>query len=93
MYKLNVTYSAKSEEDIHKFYGEVREAGIVEATRGEDGCVRYDYFFSAERENEILLVENWKDQESQKYHDTLPHLETLGKIKEKYGIETGFEEV
>lgn len=93
MYKLNVMYSAKSKEDIHKFYEEVSKAGIVQATRSEEGCIRYDYFFSAERENEILLVENWKNQEAQKHHDTLPHLETLGKIKEKYGIETGFEKV
>lgn len=93
MYKLNVTYIAKSKADREQFFAEVKAAGIVEATRNEEGCLRYDYYFSADREQEILLVEAWKDKASQQYHDSLPHLKTLGEIKEKYQIETSFEEV
>ena len=76
-----------------KFYDEVLAAGIIAATRAEEGNFRYEYYFSAEKENEILLIEMWKDKAAQQYHDSLPHLETLAKIKEKYGIETSFEEV
>ena len=41
---LLVTYSARPgmrEEFVQK----VREAGILEAIRKENGCVRYDYFY------------------------------------------------
>ena len=40
-----------------------------------------------------MIVEQWKDRASQEYHDSLPHLVTLGEIKQKYGIETVIEEV
>lgn len=93
MYDLYVTYAAKDRGTIRKFYDEVLAAGIIAATRAEEGNFRYEYYFSAEKENEILLIEKWKDKEAQQYHDSLPHLKTLGEIKEKYGIETSFEEV
>ena len=56
---LLVTYTARPgmrEEFVQK----VREAGILEAIRKENGCVRYDYFYSEEDENQLLLVENGK---------------------------------
>lgn len=93
MYNLNVTYKAGSKEDAHDFYREVTDAGIVAATRGEAGNLRYDYYFSAEQENELLLIENWQDKEAQQNHYTLPHIKKLAQLKEKYGIETSFEEV
>ena len=93
MYNLLVTYTAKDSQTLRAFYKEVSEAGIIEETHKEEGNLRYDYFFSCERDNEILIMEKWVDKEAQVYHDGLPHLVTLGKIKEKYGIETAFEEI
>jgi len=48
--------------------------------------------FYTERDNEILLIENWKDKASQEYHDQLPHIKTLGEIKARHGIDTEFKE-
>lgn len=93
MYNLYVTYTAKDKETIHKFYDEVKENGIIAASQIEEGNYRYEYYFSAERENEILILEKWKDKDAQEFHDTLPHLVKLGEIKVKYGIETSIEEV
>lgn len=93
MYNLLVTYTAKDAQTIHAFYEEVSAAGIIEETHKEEGNLRYDYYFSCERANEILIVEKWVSREAQGYHDSLPHLITLGKIKEKYDIETAFEEI
>lgn len=93
MYNLLVTYTARDAQTIRAFYKEVAAAGVIEETHKEEGNLRYDYYFSSERENEILIVEKWVSREMQVYHDSLPHLVTLGKIKEKYGIETTFEEL
>lgn len=93
MYNLLVTYTAKDAQTIRAFYEAVAAAGVIEETHKEEGILRYDYYFSAERENEILIVEKWVSREMQVYHDSLPHLVTLGRIKEKYGIETTFEEL
>lgn len=93
MFHMHVFYSAKDKETLCRFYDEVEKAGIIETTHKEEGNLRYDYYFSAVRDNELLIVERWKDKESQEYHDTLPHLVRLGEIKEKYGIETVIEEL
>lgn len=93
MFHLHVFYAAKDNAALRQFYDEVIAAGIIEATHEEDGNIRYEYYFSAERDNEILIVEQWKDRASQEYHDTLPHLVRLGEIKEKYAIETVIEEI
>lgn len=93
MFNMHVNYIAKDKETLSSFYDEVLRAGIADATRAEEGCLLYEYYFSAERENEILLLEKWKDKESQSYHYGLPHIVRLGEIKEKYGIETSAEEV
>lgn len=91
MYKILVFYRAENGEVLRKFYEEVKNAGIIEKSREEAGNLQYDYFFSAEKENEILLVEKWESPESQQYHSTLPHFAELGKIKEKYNIQTKAE--
>lgn len=93
MFHLHVFYTAKDQETLNQFYDEVKKAGIIEATHEEEGNIRYEYYFSAERNNEILIVEQWQDRASQEYHDTLPHLVKLGEIKAKYEIETVIEEV
>ena len=91
MFDIHVFYRAENGEMIRRFYEEVKAAGIIEKSRQDAGNLKYDYFFSAERENEILLVEKWESRELQKAHDGLPHLAELGKIKEKYKIQTEVE--
>lgn len=91
MYRINVIYTAGDRESIRGFYEEVRAAGIADATRGEEGNLCYAYYFSADRENELLLMEKWEDRESQQKHDRQPHMAELGRIKEKYGIKTSIE--
>ena len=93
MFNLHVFYTAKDKATLDRFYDEVRAAGIIEATHEEEGNIRYEYYFCAARDNEILIVEQWKDRASQEYHDSLPHLVTLGEIKQKTAYEMVIEEV
>lgn len=62
-------------------------------SRNDAGNVKYDYYFSAERENEILLVEKWETREHLQAHCTMPQMATLAKLKEKYNIQTELEEL
>ena len=56
--RLLVTYTAKpGQRDA--FLRAVLQSGVPETVRQEDGCLRYDYFLSAERPDEILLIEEW----------------------------------
>ena len=83
---LHVTYTAKPgcrEQFVRKFVTQ----GILTAIRNEEGCLAYDYYFSAQDENMVLLIERWESEAHQRVHMQQPHMADLRKIKEKY-IET-----
>lgn len=67
-----------------RFVKELEESGAAAAVRAEEGCIRYDYFYSAANENEVLLFEEWESERHQQIHLTQPHIATVKAIKEKY---------
>jgi len=86
-YMLTVTYRAK-EGCARAFVEELESSGVAALVRGENGCIRYDYYFSAKDENTVLLFEEWESQTHQQIHITQPHIQTLKQIKEKYILDT-----
>ena len=69
------------------FVERVKQEGIVDAVRGENGCIRYDYYFSEKDPNELLLVEAWETKEHQQIHLDQSHMVQLRALKDDY-IET-----
>ena len=84
--KLHVTYTAKS-GCREAFVRRIVTEGILTAIRAEEGCLGYDYYFSAQDEDVVLLVERWESEAHVRVHLTQPHMAQLRKIKEEY-IET-----
>ena len=78
------TLEGKREEYIRRLYDE----GIVGEVRKEDGCIRYDYYFSEKDENEILLIEAWDTKAHQQKHIEQPHMARLREMKGDYVIST-----
>ena len=70
------------------FIKEMKKRGILDAIRAEDGCLRYDYYFSESDKNELLLIEAWETKQHQQIHLTQPHMDTLRSIKDDYVIST-----
>ena len=66
------------------FVREIVEAGILTLIRQEAGCLAYDYYFSAQDENVVLLIERWESAEHQRIHMQQPHMTHLREIKDKY---------
>jgi quinol monooxygenase YgiN len=64
---------------------------IVNTVRAEDGCEGYDYYFSAESPDTVLLVEKWASAKQQEAHLQTAHMAELMKIKEKYISDTSVE--
>ena len=83
MYTIYVTFDCfegKREAFVEKLYSE----GIVDAIRAEDGCIRYDYYYSEKDKDQILLVEAWETKEHQRVHIEQPHMAKLREIKSDY---------
>ena len=66
------------------FIDRVKSEGVVDAIRAENGCIRYDYYFSEKDADEILLIEAWETKEHQQIHLTQPHMDTLRAFKGEY---------
>lgn len=91
-YLLFVTYHAKKGMG-KKFVAELESSGAAQKVRNENGCIRYDYFFSAQDTDTVLLFEEWESVAHQQIHLTQPHIALIKAAKEKYIIDTEFRAI
>ena len=84
-----------------EFYPHMREAfvermkneGILDDIRNEEGCIKYDYYYSESDPCELLLIEQWKTKEDQQIHCTLPHMDKMREFKDEYITDTVLGEI
>ena len=83
MYTIYVKFDCYPEKR-EAFVEAVKKEGILSAILAEDGCIRYDYYFSDSDENELLLIEAWESKRHQEIHIEQPHMARLREIKGDY---------
>ena len=91
MITLNVYYKFNSNEERQAFLNALYEGGIVDGSRSEDGNLRYDYFFPEKGDTEMLLIEQWRDEEALAAHNETPHFKKIPDIKAGFSVETRLE--
>ena len=89
---LYVRYTAK-DGCREAFVREIVEAGILTLIRQEPGCLAYDYYFSAQDENVVLLIERWESAEHQRIHMQQPHMTRLRELKAQHIDDTSMGKV
>ena len=70
------------------FVEAVKREGILNAILAEDGCHRYDYYFSESDPCELLLIEAWETKRHQEIHIEQPHMARLREMKGDYVVST-----
>ena len=50
---------------------------LVACCLKDNGCIAYDIFESATREDVLMICETWKDEESLAAHEKVTHFATL----------------
>ena len=86
MYKIYVVFKS-FDGKREAFIERVNKEGIAAEVRKEDGCIRYDFYFSEKDKNEILLIEEWASKDHQQKHLDTPHMVQFRTFKGDY-IET-----
>ena len=71
-----------------EFVKRVKDEGILDLVRAEDGCRLYEYYYSDDRADELLLLEIWESEEHQKLHIDTPHMQKLRTFKGEYIYDT-----
>jgi quinol monooxygenase YgiN len=59
---------------------EVELRKLVECTRIEEGCIRYDLHVSRSNRNEFMFFEHWESQEHLDRHKTTAHIQNFRTI-------------
>ena len=70
------------------FVRKIRESGILDAIRGEEGCLGYSYYLPEEEDGTLLLVEKWTGAPAQKAHLETPHMKQMAAFKPEYVADT-----
>ena len=83
MYTIYVKFTCLPQKR-DAFIERVKQTGILEAIRAEDGCHRYDYYLSEKDPNELLLIEQWESKQHQQVHIGQPHMATLRSFRNDY---------
>lgn len=92
MYTIYVKFTCLPQKR-EAFIRKVKETGILDAIRAEDGCVKYDYYLSEQDANELLLIEQWETKQHQQIHIAQPHMARLREFKGDYITNTVLGEV
>ena len=92
MYTIYVKFDCL-ENKREAFIQKMKDTGILESIRQENGCIKYDYYLSEKDANEILLVEQWESKEHQQIHMTQPHMAQMSEFKDEYISKTVLGEI
>ncbi len=84
-------YYTGKEDVVCGFIEEMLDSGLRDEVRGEDGCMQYDYFFSAEDKSTGVLLERWRDDTALSKHMNGRVMERIQEVKARYKLETRVE--
>ena len=64
----------------------MESSGLTKKIREGNGNLRYEYFYPANDDETVLLIDSWKDQESIDFHHTSPMMLEIAKLRDKYDL-------
>ncbi|MGI5957843.1 MAG: putative quinol monooxygenase [Massiliimalia sp.] len=82
---VHIYYTGR-DGNARKFAEEMVSSGIVDAVRGEEGNLRYEYFFPMEDPETVLLIDCWRDQEALDIHHKTEMMTRIAELRKKYQL-------
>lgn len=78
-------------EHLSAMVAELSTSGDLSKIRQQEGCVYFDFFRSAEREDELLLAEKWKSAQALQQHHQTEMMANLLALIQRYAFEMQVE--
>lgn len=82
---INIYYSGEN-GSARKFVDEMIKRSIVQNIRAEKGNKRYEYFYPAEDNETVLLINSWENQAAIDAHHASPMMKEIADLREKYDL-------
>lgn len=87
---VNLYYTGKN-GSARKFAEEMISSGVVQKIREEKGNLKYEYFFSIDDPETVLLIDSWENQEAIDEHHKTPMMQKVIELREKYDLHMRIE--
>lgn len=87
---VNLYYSGKN-GNARKFVEEVYSSNLINQIRDEVGNISYEYYFSKDSEDVVLLVDKWINQEALDYHHQSDAMVKIAELRKKYQLKLKVE--
>ncbi len=85
MITVNLRYMGTN-GNARKFAEEMISSGTADKIRAEEGNLRYEYYYSLEDPEIVLLIDSWCDQTAIDAHHASPMMEIIARLREKYDL-------
>ncbi|MBO4903473.1 MAG: antibiotic biosynthesis monooxygenase [Lachnospiraceae bacterium] len=85
MITVNLYYTGEN-GNARKFAEEMEKSGTVDKIRSEKGNLRYEYFFSMNDPETVLLIDAWENQEAIDVHHASSMMKTITDLRDKYDL-------
>lgn len=82
---INLYYTGK-DGSAKQFAEEMVSSGTVDLVRAQPGNLRYEYFFSKDDPETVLLIDEWVNQEALDTHHKSPMMKTIADLRDKYNL-------
>jgi len=87
---LNVTYTAKAGKRA-EFFKALNKIEVARHSKEESGNIKYDYFYPADSEDQLFLMEIWEDDAAVAFHAQTDHFKKLQSLKDDYVADVSIE--
>ncbi len=88
MVVLNVTFYMKEGKKAADLLNELESGGFAPYSRTEQGNICYRYFYPADGENILFLLEKWDNADVLKAHMHTENFARMGEVTNKYAENT-----
>ena len=82
---ISIYYKGKN-GSARTFAEEMVSSGLVDRVRNEEGNLRYEYFFSMDDKDTVMLIDKWKNKEALDTHHKSPMMKEIAALREKYKL-------
>lgn len=82
---INIYYTGTG-GSARKFVEEMESSGIAKAIRKKPGNIRYDYFYSVNDPETVLLIDSWDNQEKLDEHHASEIMTRILELRNKYDL-------
>ena len=82
---VNIYYTGKNGA-ARAFAEEMMKSGIADEICREDGNERYEYFYPAEDNETVLLIDSWRDTAALDFHHNSPVMAKIAEMRNKYDV-------